>query len=86
MEGGVGARVFLAHPLLGWRYRECVAAVRAQLDADRSLEAVFGQLDAMKFRSWALATRNYRVYVTYPLAARRQICNIASIDSTGGRR
>jgi len=28
-----------------------VAAVRAQVDAGRSLEAIFGALDAMKFRS-----------------------------------
>jgi uncharacterized protein (DUF1810 family) len=41
----------LAHPLLGPRSRECVAAVRAWVDAGRSLEAIFGELNAMKFRS-----------------------------------
>ena len=45
------ARAYLAHPLLGPRYRECVAAVRAQVDARNSLEAIFGELDALKFRS-----------------------------------
>jgi len=44
------ARAYLAHPVLGPRYRECLAAVRAQLDSGRSLEAIFGALDAMKFR------------------------------------
>jgi uncharacterized protein (DUF1810 family) len=51
LSGADEARAYLAHPLLGPRYRECVAAVRAQLDAGRSLEAIFGALDAMKFRS-----------------------------------
>ena len=45
------ARAYLAHPLLGPRYRECVAAVTAQVDSGKSLEAIFGALDAMKFRS-----------------------------------
>jgi uncharacterized protein (DUF1810 family) len=45
------ARAYLAHPLLGPRYRECVAAVRAWVEKGRSLEAIFGELDAMKFRS-----------------------------------
>ncbi len=51
LTGEEEARAYLAHPLLGPRYRECVAAVRAQLDAGKSLEAIFGELDAMKFRS-----------------------------------
>jgi uncharacterized protein (DUF1810 family) len=37
--------------VLGPRYREAVAAVRERLDAGRSLEAIFGELDATKFRS-----------------------------------
>ena len=37
------ARAAMAPPML--------AAVRAQLDAGKSLEAIFGELDAMKFRS-----------------------------------
>ena len=51
LSGEAEARAFLAHPVLGPRYRECVAVVRAQLDAGNSLEAIFGELDAMKFRS-----------------------------------
>ena len=51
LSGAEEARAYLAHPLLGPRYRECVAAVRAQLDAGRILEGIFGELDAMKFRS-----------------------------------
>ena len=51
LSGEDEARAYLAHPLLGPRYRECVAAVGAQLDAGRSLEAIFGELDAMKFTS-----------------------------------
>ena len=58
LSGEEEARAYLAHPLLGPRYRECVAVVRAQLDAGPStssgearLEAIFGGLDAMKFRS-----------------------------------
>src|SRR6476661_5998650 len=51
LSGDDEARAYLAHPVLGPRYRECVAAVRAQLDAGRSLKAIFGELDAMKFGS-----------------------------------
>lgn len=58
LSGEDEARAYLAHPILGPRYRECVAAVREQLDAGPStgsgharLEAIFGELDAMKFRS-----------------------------------
>ena len=42
---------YLAHPLLGARFRECVAAVREQVGEGKSLEVIFGELDAMKFRS-----------------------------------
>src|SRR3954453_12949228 len=51
LSGEEEARAYLAHPVLGPRYRECVAGVREQRDAGRSLEAIFGALDAMKFRS-----------------------------------
>jgi len=51
LSGEEEARACLAHPLLGPRYRECVAAVTTKLDAGRSMEAIFGELDAMKFRS-----------------------------------
>ncbi len=51
LSGEEEARTYLAHPLLGARYRECVAVVRTWVDAGRSLESIFGHLDAMKFRS-----------------------------------
>jgi len=51
LSGEEEARAYLEHPALGPRYRECVAAVRAQVEKGRSLEAIFGALDAMKFRS-----------------------------------
>jgi len=51
LSGEDEARAYLEHPVLGPRYRESVAAVRAWLDKGRSLEAIFGTLDAMKFRS-----------------------------------
>ena len=51
LSGEEEARAYLAHPLLGPRYRQCVAAVRAQVDASKSLEAIFGELDAIKFSS-----------------------------------
>jgi uncharacterized protein (DUF1810 family) len=51
LSGEEEARAYLAHPVLGPRYRRCVAAVRAQVDAGRSLEAIFGELDGQKFRS-----------------------------------
>ena len=43
------ARAYLAHPVLGARLRECVAALD-DLDGV-SAEAVFGPVDAMKLRS-----------------------------------
>ena len=51
LSGEEEASAYLAHPVLEPRYREAVAAVRAQLDAGKSVEAIFGALDAMKFRS-----------------------------------
>ena len=51
LSGQEEARAYLAHPLLGARYRESVAAVRKVLDEGGSLEAILGELDAMKFRS-----------------------------------
>lgn len=42
-------RAYLAHPVLGERYRECVGALQAL--ADRNAEAIFGPVDAMKLRS-----------------------------------
>jgi len=43
------ARAYLAHPLLGPRLREAAEAVLAH--RGRSAEAIFGTVDAMKFRS-----------------------------------
>ena len=43
------ARAYLAHPLLGIRYRECVIALQDLPTADA--EAVFGAVDAMKLPS-----------------------------------
>ena len=43
------ARAYLAHPVLGTRYRECVAALQDLVGT--SAEAVFGGVDAAKLRS-----------------------------------
>lgn len=43
------AAAYLAHPLLGTRYRDCVAAVQDLAQADAV--AVFGSIDAIKLRS-----------------------------------
>ena len=43
------ARDYLAHPVLGARLRECVAALLTH--TDRSAEAVLGGIDALKLRS-----------------------------------
>jgi uncharacterized protein (DUF1810 family) len=43
------ARIYLAHPILGVRLREC-ASIVAALEG-RSAEEIFGPLDAMKVRS-----------------------------------
>ena len=51
LSGEAEARAYLEHPLLGPRYREAVAAVREQVEDGKTLEAIFGPLDAMKFRS-----------------------------------
>lgn len=42
------ARAYLAHPLLGERLRQAVAAA---IEAPGSAEAIFGGIDAMKLRS-----------------------------------
>ena len=51
LTGEAEARAYLAHLLLGPRYRECLAAVQAWVEAGKGLEVIFGELDAMKFRS-----------------------------------
>jgi uncharacterized protein (DUF1810 family) len=44
------AQAYLAHPILGPRLRECVAAVLAHAGA-QTAEAIFGGIDAIKLRS-----------------------------------
>lgn len=43
------AVAFLAHPVLGWRLRECVAAMNSHTGL--SAEEILGAVDAQKFRS-----------------------------------
>lgn len=43
------ARAYLAHPVLGARLRECVAAIAGHRDTD--IAAILGALDAMKYQS-----------------------------------
>lgn len=43
------ARAYLAHPVLGVRYRECVRALQSL--GERDAETMFGPVDAMKLRS-----------------------------------
>ena len=43
------ARAYLSHPLLGARYRECVAVLQDLVDTTAG--AVFGAVDAAKLRS-----------------------------------
>ena len=43
------ARAYLAHPVLGPRLRECAGLVLAT--RDRTAEAIFGGIDAVKLRS-----------------------------------
>jgi uncharacterized protein (DUF1810 family) len=45
------ARAYLAHPVLGPRLKECTALVETALAEGRTLEGIFGAVDAMKFRS-----------------------------------
>jgi uncharacterized protein (DUF1810 family) len=59
------ARAYLDHPVLGPRLRECAALVTAQ--AGRSLQAVLGSPDDLKFHSsmtlFALASDDDPVFV-----------------------
>lgn len=43
------ARAYLSHPVLGQRLRECVAAIA--LHRGRAIEAILGEIDAVKYRS-----------------------------------
>ncbi|MDZ3831930.1 MAG: DUF1810 domain-containing protein [Sphingopyxis sp.] len=49
LAGAEEARAYLAHPLLGARYLECVGALQDLDDSDPV--AVFGAVDAVKLRS-----------------------------------
>lgn len=49
VRGLAEAQAYLAHPMLGARLRECTEAVLAH--RGQPAEAIFGTLDAMKFRS-----------------------------------
>jgi uncharacterized protein (DUF1810 family) len=49
LSGAEEARAYLGHPLLGARLRECTEAVLAHRES--GAEAVFGRIDAIKFRS-----------------------------------
>ena len=51
LSGVEEAAAYAAHPLLGARLRESVAAIRPHLASGRSAEAILGEVDAMKFRS-----------------------------------
>jgi uncharacterized protein (DUF1810 family) len=51
IRSGDEARAYLAHPILGPRYRECVALVEAALARGATLTEIFGKVDAVKWRS-----------------------------------
>ena len=51
LSGVEEAAAYLAHPLLGPRWRQCVATVEEHLEVGQGLEAILGQVDAMKYRS-----------------------------------
>jgi uncharacterized protein (DUF1810 family) len=49
IDGAAEARAYLAHPLLGARYIECVEALQDLIGHDPV--AIFGEVDARKLRS-----------------------------------
>jgi uncharacterized protein (DUF1810 family) len=49
IAGAEDARAYLAHPILGARYVECVSALQDLTGSDAV--AVFGEVDAVKLRS-----------------------------------
>lgn len=51
IAGLAEARAYLAHPVLGPRLRECLAALNAH--ASRSAESILGDIDAQKFHACA---------------------------------
>ena len=65
IDGLAEARAYLAHPVLGPRLRECTALVN-RIDG-RPIEGIFGDVDAVKFRSsmtlFSRATADDRVFL-----------------------
>ena len=51
LSGPDEAAAYLAHPLLGRRWHECVQAVEDHLAQGRSLESILGDIDTLKYRS-----------------------------------
>lgn len=70
------ARQYLAHPILGPRLAECTRAVNAL--EGRSLEAVFGSPDHLKFRSsmTLFALAEYREHSLYREAIDRMCAGL----------
>jgi len=60
LSGVEEAAAYAAHPVLGARLRQCLAAIRPHLDAGINAAAILGEVDALKFASsmaiFALAT------------------------------
>jgi uncharacterized protein (DUF1810 family) len=50
LSGEAEARAYAAHPVLGPRFEACLAAIRPWLER-KSLEAILGPVDALKYRS-----------------------------------
>ena len=51
LSGADEAAAYLAHPVLGPRWRECVGIVERHLARGKPLEEILGEVDAMKFRA-----------------------------------
>jgi uncharacterized protein (DUF1810 family) len=83
------ARAYLAHPLLGARLREAVAAMLAHRDA--RADAILGEVDAMKFRScltlFALAAPGEAVFaatLSAFFAGAPDASTMALLEASGG--
>jgi uncharacterized protein (DUF1810 family) len=51
LSGVEEAAAYAAHPVLGRRLRESIAAIARHLEAGRTAEQVLGEIDALKLRS-----------------------------------
>lgn len=51
LSGPTEAAAFAAHPVLGPRLRQCTATVKRHLADGRSLSAILGPVDALKYGS-----------------------------------